>query len=169
MGFELQPVLRGQLVELRPLRNEDYDALFSVASDPLIWEQHPANDRWKPEVFRHFFAEAMAQGGALIVFDAAEGSVIGSSRYVGYNESSRQVEIGYTFLARSHWGGRYNAEMKRLMLDHAFRFVDSVIFSIGETNVRSQKAIEKIGAVREGSKVAADGRVSWLYRIHAAR
>jgi N-acetyltransferase len=145
--FELQPQLVGDLLELRPLRSEDWESLFAVASDPLIWEQHPAHDRYQEEVFREFFREALESGGAFVVIDRKTQQIIGSSRYFGFEPAKREIEIGWTFLARSHWGGKYNGEMKRLMLDHAFRFVDSVVFLIGPTNFRSQKALEKIGGV----------------------
>lgn len=165
MGFELQPRLKGELVELRPLEAGDFEVLYAVAADPLIWEQHPASDRYKPEVFREFFREAMESGGALVAMDAKTGKVIGSSRYNGYSEEKSEIEIGWTFLARSHWGGAYNGEMKRLMLEHAFRFVERVILAIGVTNFRSQKAVEKIGAVRVGSRPDAAGRESFVYSV----
>jgi RimJ/RimL family protein N-acetyltransferase len=145
--FELQPHLVGDLLEVRPLTPEDWESLFAVASDPLLWEQHPANDRYKEEVFNEFFLEALESGGAFVVIDRKTQEIIGSSRYFGFEPTRGEIEIGWTFLARSHWGGKYNGELKRLMLDHALRFVDSVIFLIGPTNVRSQKAVEKIGAV----------------------
>jgi RimJ/RimL family protein N-acetyltransferase len=145
--FELQPHLVGELIEVRPLRPDDWDSLFRVASDPLIWEQHPANDRYKEEVFKEFFREALESGGALAVIDRKTQKIIGSSRYFGFEPNKSEIEIGWTFLARSRWGGTYNAELKRLMLDHAFKFVDSVVFLIGPANVRSQKAVEKIGGV----------------------
>ena len=157
MAFELQPTLTGDRLELRPLRPGDFDDLYAVASDPLIWEQHPASDRWKPDVFTAFFQEALDSGGAFIVLDRNDGRVIGSSRYFGYDEQKSEIEIGWTFLARSHWGGVYNAEMKRLMLQHAFRFVKHVVFLIGPQNLRSQKAIEKIGAVPAGSRMVEKG------------
>lgn len=136
-----------------------------MASDPLIWEQHPSHDRYRREVFQGFFDDAMQSGGALLAIDRKDGSVIGSSRYNGYDEQKSEIEIGWTFLARTHWGGRYNGEMKRLMLEHAFRFVNSVIFIIGPHNLRSQKAVEKIGAVRIESRSDALGRESFAYRI----
>src|SRR5690349_19987385 len=113
MTLELQPTLQGGLVELRPLRTEDFEVLYEVAADALIWEQHPASDRYKREVFREFFREAMVSGVAFMVTDAKTGKVIGSSRYNGYSEEKSEVEIGWTFLARSHWGGAHNGEMKR--------------------------------------------------------
>ncbi len=148
MPFDLQPILKGELLELRPVRADDFDDLFAVASDPLIWEQHPSNDRYKPEVFKEFFRQAMESGGALVAIDLRDGRVIGSSRFNGYDETQSEIEIGWTFLARSHWGGVYNREMKRLMLQHAFRFVNRVIFLIGPRNLRSQRAMERIGGVR---------------------
>ncbi|HEY6119848.1 MAG TPA: GNAT family N-acetyltransferase [Pyrinomonadaceae bacterium] len=146
-GFELQPHLVGDLLEVRPLKPEDWESLFAVASNPLIWEQHPARDRYKEEVFREFFREALESGGAFVVIDRETQEIIGSSRYFGFDPGKREIEIGWTFLARSYWGGKYNGELKRLMLDHAFKFVDSVVFLIGPTNVRSQRAVEKIGGV----------------------
>ena len=162
--FDLQPTLRGELLELRPLRHDDFPALFAVASDPLIWEQHPASDRYREEVFREFFREGLESGGALLAVDRRSGEAVGSSRFHGYDEARGEIEIGWTFLARSHWGGRYNGEMKRLMLDHAFRFVNRVIFLIGVGNLRSQKAVEKIGASRVGTRTA-NGRDSYVYEI----
>jgi RimJ/RimL family protein N-acetyltransferase len=159
--------LRGDLLELRPLRTEDYPDLYAVASDPLIWEQHPEPDRYTAEVFQAFFRKAMESGGALIALDRRDGKVIGSSRYYGYDAAESEIEIGWTFLARSHWGGVYNREMKHLMLRHAFRFVDSVVFLVGPQNMRSQKALKKIGAVRVGSRPDATGRDSIVFQITA--
>ena len=167
MSFDFQPALKGELLELRPLRAEDFHDLYAVASDPLIWEQHPVRDRYKEEVFRGFFREALESGAALIAIDSKDGQVIGSSRFHGYDEEKSEIEIGWTFLARSHWGGVYNIEMKRLMLQHAFKFVKSVIFLIGPQNVRSQRAIEKIGGVRVGSRPDGGGRESFVYQITA--
>ena len=165
MPIDLQPTLTGSLVILRPLRESDWDALFAVAADPLIWEQHPAHDRYRESVFREFFREAMESGGAFLVHDAVTGAVIGSSRYFGYDANAREIEIGWTFLARSHWGGRYNGEMKRLMLDHAFQVVESVLFLIGPDNVRSQTAVTRIGGVRIGVRRNPAGRESVVYQI----
>ncbi len=167
--LDRQPSLAGDLLELRPLRTSDFDALFKVASDPLIWEQHPDSDRYQEDVFRGFFEEALASGGALVALDRADGRIIGSSRYHGYDPEQSVVEIGWTFLARAYWGGRYNGEMKRLMLEHAFRSVDRVLFIIGPENRRSQRAVEKIGAVRSGSTLDPRGRERVVYELTPAR
>ena len=165
MPFDLQPDLKGELLELRPLREEDFDELYAAASDPLIWEQHPDKVRYREDVFRQFFQDAMESGGALIAIDRKNGKIIGSSRFNAYDEAKSEVEIGWTFLARTHWGGDYNKEMKHLMLTHAFSFVESVIFVVGEENLRSQRAVEKIGGIRAGAKTDTNGRDSFIYRI----
>jgi N-acetyltransferase len=167
MPFDLQPILKGELLELRPLRVDDFEDLYAVASDPLIWEQHPAPDRYQREVFQGFFRDALESGGALIAIDSQSGQVIGSSRFHGYDDAKSEIEIGWTFLARSHWGGIYNREMKQLMLRHAFQFVKSVVFLIGPRNWRSQRAMEKIGGVRVGTRVDGSGRESIVYQLTA--
>ena len=141
-----QPVLDGERLYLRPLTQADWGALYAVASDKLLWEKHPSHDRWQEPVFRAFFDDALAQGGALAIVDKASGAVIGSSRFQGYESADGgEVEIGWSFLARAYWGKGYNAEFKRLMLAHAFRFVDRVLFKVGADNVISRKAMANIG------------------------
>ena len=149
--LDLQPHLVGRLVELRPLRADDYDALYVVASDPLIWEQHP-DERWREDVFRGFFEQHLETGSALVILDRSDGRVIGTSRYHGYDpeRGEGEVEIGWTFLARSHWGGAVNGEVKQLMLEHAFGSVERVIFFVAPDNLRSRRAVEKIGATFVG-------------------
>lgn len=163
--FDAQPTLHGGLLSLRPLRADDRAALFGVASDPKIWEQHPARDRHEPAVFERFFEEALGSGGALVAIDITDGRIVGSSRFHGYDEARGEVEIGWTFLARSHWGGTYNAEMKRLMLEHAFRYVHTVVLLVGAQNFRSQRAVEKIGGKRAGTRVNGAGESRLLFAI----
>ncbi len=144
--MDRQPTLEGERLLLRLLRAEDWDALYSVAADPLIWEVHPRHDRWQKPVFREFFDDALAKGGALVVIDKSSGAIIGSSRYQESRpEDGGSVEIGWTFLARSYWGGSYNRELKRLMLAHALASVGRAVFVVGEHNVRSRAAMVKIG------------------------
>ena len=150
--FDFQPTLANAVVALRPLRSSDWDALFAVASDPAIWAGHPAHDRWTEPVFRAFFADNLASGGALIATDPATGAVIGTSRYDLGRAGPGEVEIGWTFLARAYWGGATNAACKALMIGHALTgptppAYDRVIFLVGETNRRSRGAMAKIGAV----------------------
>ena len=168
MSFDRQPLLRGDLLELRPLRADDFEALYRVAADPLIWERHPERNRYQEATFRAFFEEALRSGGALVALDRANGQIIGSSRYHGYDAQRSAIEIGWSFLARAYWGGRYNGEMKRLMLEHAFRWVARVIFIIGPDNRRSQRAVEKIGGVRVGRTTDQHGRERLVYEITPA-
>ena len=157
-----QPTLTGERLLLRPLAAGDWDALYAVASDRLIWELHPAHDRRQEPVFREYFANALKFKGAVVVIDRASGAIIGSSRWQGFDAERSSVEIGWTFLARSHWGGTWNRELKALMLDHALRHVETVEFQIGEANLRSRRAMEKIGGrLSDRSNVVemADGPV----------
>ena len=142
--FDLQPRLEGERIELRPLTPADFDALYAAARDPLIWELHPERTRHERAVFQRYFDGAIASRGAFAIIDRATGRIIGSSRYC--NLLPREVEIGWTFLERAYWGGTYNRELKRLMIEHALRFVPRVVFVVGERNYRSRRALEKIGA-----------------------
>ena len=153
VNADLQPTLVGANLLLRPLTKEDWEAMYAVASDPLLWEVHPAWDRYKEPVFREYFAGAIASRGALAVIDRSTGKIIGGSRYANFVAERNEIEIGWSFLARDYWGGAYNREMKTLMLTHAFRFFDSIRFNIGATNVRSRRAVEKIGARLDGEYV----------------
>lgn len=161
VDFDLQPTLIGELIELRPLRPQDFDALFAAASDPQIWEQHPESDRYQRKVFQRFFDGALESKGAFAIIERKSDRIIGSSRYCNLDLANREVEVGWTFLEREFWGGTYNCELKRLMLEHAFRFVDRVVFVVGEDNIRSQKALAKIGAsfLKKAQLPAADGIV----------
>ena len=149
--FELQPVtLENEFVKLVPLTVDNFERLYNVASDPLIWEQHPNKERYQRAAFENYFTGAMESGGAFLICDTKTGEPIGSSRFYEHDALAGTIKIGYTFLARNRWGGPYNRAVKTLMLDHAFRFVDTVVFHIGAQNIRSQKAIEKLGARKTG-------------------
>ncbi|MFV1884587.1 MAG: GNAT family N-acetyltransferase [Balneola sp.] len=165
MSFAKQPTLIGELLTLRPVHEDDFEALFKVASDPKIWEQHPAWDRYKEPVFRKFFEEALESGGALLAIDNKTSEVIGSSRYHAYNPEANEIEIGWTFLARNYWGGTYNGEMKHLMMEHAFLYVDRVLLLIGPDNIRSYRAAEKIGAKAAGTRKNVYGLESLVYVV----
>ena len=154
MSAHLQPTLVGETVLIRPLRTEDWFEMLGAASDPLIWELHAVRDRYKEHVFREYFDRAMASKSGLAFIERATGAIIGSSRYHGYDAERREIEIGWTFLVRQHWGGNTNREVKRLLLNHAFTFADMVVFWVGESNWRSQRAMEKIGATRRDGLVS---------------
>jgi N-acetyltransferase len=169
--FDFQPTLAGETISLRPLKAHDFEALYAAASDPLIWEQHPEPTRYQRQVFETgFFASALASGSAFVVIDNASGKIIGSSRYYEWNSVEREVAVGFTFLARSHWGGGTNREMKQLMLNHAFRWAKVVWFHVGANNWCSRKAIEKIGgrlSHEEGKVIHGVAHIHVFYRIDA--
>lgn len=167
-AFDFQPTLRGSLLCLRPLRADDLAGLHAAAADPLVWEQHPERDRYREHVFRPYFEGLLRSQEALVAIDRTSGEIVGMSRFHGYAAERSEVEIGWTFLARSRWGGAYNRELKALMLTHAFRFVSSVVFLVAPENVRSRRAVEKIGGVPAGSRPDASGRECLVYRIDAA-
>ena len=145
--MNLQPTLKGDRLSLRPLRNEDSEALFKAASDPKIWEIHPIPDRYTPEVFKTYFENLIESKGALAITDNQTGEIVGTSSFYGYHPEEKSVIIGYTFLTRKYWGGSFNREIKKLMMDYAFQFVETCIFHVGADNIRSRKALEKIGGV----------------------
>lgn len=145
--------LRDAIIKLIPLAETDFDKLFEVASDPLIWEQHPSNVRYKKNVFQQFFKDALACKSAFLIIDKATDTIIGSTRYYDYKSENQSIAIGFTFLARKFWGGIHNKLAKKLLIDYAFHKVNTIYFYIGSTNIRSQIAIAKIGAkkIREFS------------------
>jgi RimJ/RimL family protein N-acetyltransferase len=170
MTFDRQPTLRGDSLELRPLSGSDFASLYEIAADPLVWEQHPSKDRTQEPVFEAWFRDTMDSGGALAAIDLEDGRVIGTTRFHGYEADRSEVEIGWTVLARSHWGRGYNTEMKRLMLRHAFRFVKTVIFEIHSENRRSQRAVEKLGATLSGKRLDPQGRgENHIFRLEATQ
>lgn len=169
--FPLQPkTLRNDLLSLKPLEPEDFEPLFAVASDPLLWEQHPNKLRYQKAVFWNFFEGALASKGAFLVTNNATGSVVGSSRFYEYSEKKQSVLIGYTFIGRAYWGKGYNRSLKKMMLDHAFQYVNQVVFHVGANNFRSQRALEKIGAVKidemEVSYYGEDSKLNYIYSIN---
>jgi RimJ/RimL family protein N-acetyltransferase len=168
--FDLQPTtLSNNLIKLVPLKVDDFGKLFEVASDPLIWEQHPTRNRYQLDVFQNYFNGAVESKGAFVVYDAKSNEVVGSSRYYEFDEVNRSIKIGYTFIARKYWGKGYNQALKSLMMNYAFQFIDSIIFEIGAKNVRSQIAMERIGGIKIGEgDVAYSGEQAnrnFIYKI----
>ena len=151
--FNLTPVLEGPRLIVRPIKEGDWGGMFSAAAKPKIWEFHPVTERYKEPMFRAFFDDAIASNSAFTFIDNETGRIIGSSRFNGLDEELGEVEIGWTFLDHDFWGGSYNAEIKKLMLDHAFKFVDTVVFWVGDKNIVSMRAMEKIGGVKRNQMV----------------
>jgi RimJ/RimL family protein N-acetyltransferase len=174
MSAAVQQTLVGPTVLVRPMTADDVEPLYAVASDPAIWAMHPESTRWQRAVFQRFADGALASGGGLVVERRDTGTLIGASRYYDWEPRTRSIVVGFTFLARAHWGDGTNAELKRLMLDHAFTFADAVWFHVGEHNLRSRRAVEKLGATLARTVVSDAGAVSVHYRLsrdvwHTAR
>ncbi|MBX2870689.1 MAG: GNAT family N-acetyltransferase [Saprospiraceae bacterium] len=171
--MNLQPKRSNELVQLRPLESNDFNALFQVAQDPLIWEQHPCPDRYLPQPFTAFFEDSLQSGGALVVIDQLNGKIIGSSRFKSIIGAPEAVEIGWSFLARAYWGGTYNRAVKELMIAYAFEYLEDVVFYIGKENIRSQRAVSKIGGeLVQGPAYAhliADKTNDLCFRINRSR
>lgn len=172
MSFELQPTLEDNIVKLVPLKEEDFEALFEVASDPLIWEQHPNKNRYQRDAFKIYFQGALESKGAFCIYDKVTNKLIGSSRFYAVKDQDDAIAVGYTFYARSHWGGVYNPAVKALMLEHAFKSFGRVLFQIGADNIRSQTAITRLGARKIGEESVAyfgePAKLNFLYEITKA-
>ena len=168
INFNLQPEnLQNELIKLVPLQENDFEELYQVASDKLIWEQHPNKMRYERAVFENYFEGAMQSKGAFFIRDTNSNEPMGCTRFYDFDENDSSVLIGYTFIGRQFWGKGYNTALKKIMLDYAFQFVDKVYFHIGAQNIRSQKAIEKIGAIKvDEFEVAYYGEISKLNFVY---
>lgn len=138
--------LENEFVRLKPIGPNDFEILYAVASDPLIWEQHPSFDRYQRPVFQLFFDGALDSQTAFLIEDKVKKQIIGSTRFYDFQPENSSIAIGYTFLSRVYWGTKTNRMCKELLLNYAFQYVDKVYFHIGANNMRSQQAIKKIGA-----------------------
>lgn len=167
--FSIQPVLENENVKLVPLKESDFEKLYEVASDPKIWEQHPNKDRYKKEIFRTFFEGAILSEGAFLIVDKDSEEIAGSTRYYAFDEDENSIFIGYTFYATKFWGSKMNPQVKKLMLDYIFRYVDLVKFHVGKDNARSRKAMERLGGELKGEISVAyfgeDDRINVEYWI----
>lgn len=170
MRFNIQPILTNGVVTIQPLQATDFDALYNVASDPLIWEQHPNRDRYKHSVFSTFFDGAMQSGGAFKVTDNTTRLTLGSTRFYDYSATDNSIFIGYTFYAVDCWGKGINMAVKTMMLDYIFQYVDKVGFHIGAGNVRSQIAIGRLGAQKvaeqEVTYFGEAPKLNFVYEIY---
>ncbi|AZA76119.1 N-acetyltransferase [Chryseobacterium sp. G0186] len=169
MNFSIQPVLENEEFQLIPLQQGDFESLYEVASDPKVWEQHPNKDRYQREVFENFFRGAMESEGAFKIIEKATGDVLGSSRYYNFDEEDNHIFIGYTFYGTKSWGKGINPQVKKLMLDYIFQFVEKAHFHIGKENFRSQTALERLGGVKiaeeEVAYFAEPTRTNFVYEI----
>jgi N-acetyltransferase len=169
MNFSIQPILENEHYQLIPLHQGDFESLYEVASDPEVWQQHPSRDRYQREVFENFFRGAIESGGAFKIVEKATGDVLGSTRFYDFDEDRNTIFIGYTFYGAKSWGKKINPQIKKLMLDYIFQFVDAVYFHVGKDNMRSRTAMERLGAENLGEHEVAyfgePSRTNILYQI----
>ena len=166
----LQPILKSPLVTLRPVQPDDWADMFKAASNPKTWAGHINKDRYKEAVFRPYFDSALASGSAFTILENESGQIIGTSRFHDYKAAKSEIEIGWTFLDCDYWGGTYNAEIKRLMLRHAFTVLDCVVFWVAKDNLRSQYAMKKIGGIlRLGEFSKSEGEREFPYVVFEIR
>lgn len=165
-GFDPKARLDGMTIGLRQAVPNDWDVLYAAARDKKIWAGHPEKDRWTEDKFRLFFDSGLQNPeGMYLIGHYESGKIIGSSRFYGTDENS--TRIGYTFIAREHWGTGLNTELKMLMLNHAFAHKSAVYFDIGATNKRSRKAVEKLGG--KLSMKPKQGKVEYVLRPQHAK
>ncbi len=143
-----QKELSSENILLQQIKKSDFDRLFLAGSDPLIWAQHPDSERYQRSRFEVYFASGLEAPAFYKIVDRKTQEVIGSTRFYGYQKNRNLIELGYTFLVRKYWGGNTNLEVKKTLLEDAFQSVDRVIFTVGQKNFRSQRAMEKMGGRR---------------------
>lgn len=146
--FNFQPILSGELIAMRPYSDDDFEGLYAVAADPLIWEVHPVPERAERKYFKANTDDALSDKGGLVAIERTTSRIVGFSRFSQVYVGPAEIEIGWSFLSRHLWGGQHNRDMKRIMLAHALTTFPRVIFRVGESNIRSCRAMEKIGGIR---------------------
>jgi N-acetyltransferase len=148
--------LEGKRIRLEPLHERHAPDLHALCNDPRIWEftfqPNPLTSLVRTQRWVADAGEA-PDTVAFAIIDKPSGAAIGSTRYLEISPEHRKLEIGWTFLARSHWGTGVNPECKRLLLHYAFEIFGAVRvqFKAEALNQRSRRAIERIGAVYEGT------------------
>ena len=169
MKFSVQTLLENEKYQLIPLQQGDFESLYEVASDPRVWVQHPNKDRYQKKVFENFFKGAIKSEGAFKIVDRLTGEMLGSTRFYDYDEENNSIFIGYTFYGTKSWGKKINPQIKKLMLEYIFQFVETVYFHVGKDNIRSRTAMERLGAENLGEHEVAyfgePSRINILYQI----
>jgi RimJ/RimL family protein N-acetyltransferase len=149
-------VLKGKTVELHPLEVENFEKLLEAASNQEIWELTSVNYS-VPDIF-YSNSNAALQGREngtvypFIIVDKSTKEIIGTTRFLDIAPSDGKLEIGVTWIKKEYWGSTVNLECKLLLLSYSFDILNAnrVQFRAKADNLRSRKAIEKIGGVFEG-------------------
>ena len=149
------PTLEGRLVRLEPLAKRHVAGLWEASRDARTWRWLPIPQPQRPEELEAWVDDALARAAAgldLPLVTQREGAIVGSTRFLALRPEHRSVEIGWTWLHPSAWGGGVNVEAKLLMLRHAFDAwgCRRVELKTDALNERSRGAMEAMGATFEG-------------------
>lgn len=148
--------LDNEVILLKPLEEHDIAGILTAGSYPEVWKHLPTIIENEQDV--HNFVDKALQGKLLnkefpyVIVDKKSGEIIGSTRFMDIDESHQRVEIGFTWLTPAYWRTTVNTNCKYLLLSYCFEVLDlrRVQIKTDYENTRSQKAIERIGAVKEG-------------------
>jgi len=151
--------LKGKYIYLELLQPNNKETLRDLAKDERIWEGNRGfilNETFDDQ-FDNYFATALdnnAMGGqqAFVMHKVSDDSIIGMTRFLNIDKKEKRLEIGYTWYIPAVWGKVYNKECKLLLLQYTFEELNfnRAQFNVAGQNIRSQKAVEKIGGVKEG-------------------
>lgn len=156
MSIDVSPTLENEFVLLSPLTLKNYQELIPVASQEKLVQYSPS-DIYTPETLQNYVTIALEQKERMIsipfiIFDKTRQQYAGSTRYMNIHWKNKVLEIGSTWIGKEFQGSGLNTQMKHLMIDYAFDIMDfeKVEFRIDERNIRSRKAVEKLGGILEG-------------------
>lgn len=148
--------MEGERVKLAPLTLEHVQPLFDCSRDPAIWAAYPIRIE-RVEEMEQFVRKALdgrdrGEQYPYAVYDKALDAYVGSTRFLRIAKEHRNLNIGSTWYSSEVWRTRVNTETKYLLLRHAFEQAEVIRVEIvtSTDNLRSQRAIERLGAVREG-------------------
>jgi RimJ/RimL family protein N-acetyltransferase len=152
--------LSGHFVYLEPVNESYREVLRGLARDERIWEFTKTlmiNDRYDAQFDEYFdvalgLPESGGQAFVIRTVDGKDGRIIGMTRLFNVEPKEKRLEIGHTWYVPDVWGKVYNKECKLLLLQYVFEMLgfNRVEFRVAHQNIRSQKAVEKIGGVKEG-------------------
>ncbi|RRQ48802.1 N-acetyltransferase [Maribacter algicola] len=152
----MEIVIENTRVKLSPLTLENYEYLLPIASQEKLVQFSPS-DIETPEALKNYVLTALEQQAQkssipFIIFDKRTNKYAGSTRYMNIHWKNKVLHIGSTWIGKEFQGTGLNTQMKKLMLDYAFTDLDfeKVEFRVDERNIRSRKAVEKLGCRLEG-------------------
>ncbi|MEK6510864.1 GNAT family N-acetyltransferase [Myroides odoratimimus] len=160
-------VLEGTTVDLIPLEKGHLEELYQASADKELWRLVPTDCSDRDTFYDNYQNALIAREKGLqypfVIIDKRTQKIIGSTRFFEMYEADKKLEIGWTWITQEYWGSVVNLECKLLLLTYCFEVLKTnrVQLKTKDTNIRSRKAIEKIGGVFEGilrkDKIQNDG------------